>query len=396
MKPKKDYRIDPELDTLFIAKKARAHQLKDHTVVNATLGSFYDEQKNFYHFQTVENAIHHISKEYPYTPTEGIPGVSERWLERLSNGPLTIPHESLLTNGGTGALYVAFDCYLSEHDCVITPIPTWNNNYAMLSHLNVPLKTFKGYHDGAFDVTHLKEMIDQALLDHEKVMVLLNDPAHNPTGYSFSKETWLDILSLLNSYGLKDRIILMVDMAYVDFAELDYNMFQVFQTSLGDLTLLAAISGSKSYSLYGARAGMLVCMSKDLKRVTRFKEAALYSARSSYSLPSSFPAKVIDYLHQTSMASYTEELTHLKTMLKERSQALIHVLNTLKIPYFTYHHGFFITIQDDHPHTRYQQFEEKGIYTIPVEGGIRFAVSSLNAHDLHRIEDILKSLYQHP
>jgi len=394
MKPKHTYRIDPELDTLFIAKKARDHQLKDHDVVNATLGSFYDEDKNFYHFHAVEEAIQHITTEYPYTPTEGVLGVSERWLDRLSQTPLTIPHASVLTNGGTGALYLALDSYVTDKDCVVTPIPTWNNNYAMVDHLHISLYTFEGYQKGSFDIPLLKDTLTRALSHHEKVMVLLNDPAHNPTGYSFSEDTWKDILSLLHAFGMPNRILLMIDMAYIDFAELSYNPFQLFQTYAHTLTILFAVSGSKSYSLYGARAGMLVCMSNDTEDVIRFKEAVIYSARATYSLPSSFPAKVIDYLHQQSLDAYTEELSHLKVMLKERSERLTHILDTLHIPYFTYHHGFFITIKDSDPHTRFKAFETHGIYTIPVEGGIRLAVSSLNAKDFSRIEEILKAIYR--
>jgi len=390
LKPKLDYVIDPALDTLFISKEAREKQLTHEHVINATLGSFYDDHKNFYEFDVIKNAIKNMDTSYPYSPTEGIAHIGLRWLERLATKSFNMPHDMILTLGGTGALYLGFDSYLSASDCVISAIPMWNNNYVMLKHLNIPLRTFEGFIEGKFDLNALKQTLDIALEMHQKVMVLINDPAHNPTGYSLKEDEWISIMLLLESYGLKERILLMVDMAYLDFATLTYNPFLLWQSHLKELTILAALSASKSYSLYGARAGMLLCMSHDIQKVKAFKIATVFSARATYSLPSSFPFKLIDHVHEHSLSLYHDELTDLKALLEKRSEQLLHILNNHQIPYYTYHHGFFVTIFIDNPPLYFETLKQKGIYTIPVEKGLRFAVSALNHHDLTIIDKALE------
>jgi aspartate/tyrosine/aromatic aminotransferase len=379
------------LDTLLIADEARSLQTQDDGVINATIGSIYNEDHEFHAFETIKQSIQALPHNYPYTKPEGLLHVGDLWWEHLSKGSLSLPKKHILTLGGTGALYLLYRSFATSKDIVINAVPTWNNNYQMLEHQGITYDTFYMFNqDHQYDLKTLKDKIDHALLKHEKVFVLVNDPSHNPSGYTMKKEEWKSLFHLIQSYHLNDRIFIINDMAYVDYAEKYYDYFALMNDHLKDLTMFLTFSGSKAFSLYGARVGMLVTVSNDMKRLHDIDHQTKYIARSTYSLPSSFGFQVIEHLLKYQYQSYIQELEETKTLLKSRVTVLKSILEDQKIPYLPYEDGFFITVKTNQPLDVFQTLKEHKIFTIPVEYGIRFAVSSLTNKDIHKLKDILK------
>jgi aromatic-amino-acid transaminase len=391
MKPKNNYNIDTESDTLFIAKKAKDHQLKDDKIVNATVGSIYHDDHTFYHYESVKSAIQTLDHTYPYTLSTGNDLerlVFESWILRHN---YAFKHDSVLSIGGTGALHIGFDSYLNAGDLVISGIPMWSNNYTMLEHLKIELWTFPLFNGNHFNFEALKNKVELAKGKFKRIMILMNDPAHNPSGYQMTKEEWTTLLRYTNEVLNTQDILIMNDMAYLDFSESGRDIFKVLETELKSLLFLAAFSGSKSFSLYGARTGMLMAISNDKEEIETFKEAAIYVARATYSLPSSFGFKVIhDVLTIPKYKEmYLTELNDIKSLLTQRAVLLKQTLDNKNIPYFPYHGGFFLTIQHEHPIQLLADFQSNGIYGIPVEHGLRLAISSLTLKDIERLEALL-------
>ena len=379
------------LDTLLIADEAKSRQLEDDDVINATIGSIYDDQHQFHAFETVKKSIFALPHIYPYTKPEGLLHVGDLWWEHLSKGSLSLPKKHILTLGGTGALYLLYRSIATSKDIVINAVPTWNNNYQMLEHQGITYDTFYMFNkENQYDLNTLKVKIDHALWIHEKVFVLINDPAHNPSGYTMKKEEWLNLLELLQSYQLKDRLFLINDMAYVDYADKTYDYFALINDHLKDLTMFMTFSGSKAFSLYGARVGMLVTVSNHVELLNNIDHQTKYIARSTYSLPSSFGFQVIEHLFKYQYEVYTKELEVTKALLESRVNELVKILEDKKIQYLPYDHGFFMTIKTNQPIIVFERLKTHKIFTIPVEYGIRFAVSSLTSKDINKLKEILK------
>ena len=379
------------LNTLLIADEARSLQKEDDDVINATIGSIYDDKHQFHAFETVTQSIQALPHMYPYTKPEGLLHVGDLWWEHLSKGSLNLPKKHILTLGGTGALYLLYRSVATSKDIVINAVPTWNNNYQMLEHQGITYDTFYMFNkENQYDLNTLKEKIDHALLHHEKVFVLVNDPSHNPSGYTMKKEEWIELFRLIQSYQLHDRLFLINDMAYVDYADKNYDYFALINDHLKDSTMFLTFSGSKAFSLYGARVGMLVTVSNHVELLKEIDTKTRYIARSTYSLPSSFGFQVIEHLLKHQYELYMKELDETKALLKSRVTVLRSILEDKKIPYLPYEHGFFITVKTNQPFTVFQTLKEHKIFTIPVEFGIRFAVSSITNKDINKLKEILK------
>jgi aspartate/tyrosine/aromatic aminotransferase len=378
------------LDTLVIAEEAKLHQERDDDVVNATIGSIIDEHHQFHAFDTVLESISNLNHLYPYTKPEGMLSIGEKWFEHLTKGHLDVPKRHIMTLGGTGALYVLFKSMATSKDIVINAIPTWNNNYQMLAHQHITYETFNMFHEALeFDVETLKHKIIDALNQYEQVFVLLNDPSHNPSGYSMSEASWITILNFVHELNLPERVYIINDMAYVDYADRTYDFYEVINQYLGHTTIFLTYSGSKTFSLYGARVGMLVGISHHQSVLEKMFTSATSIARSTYSLPSSFGFKAIEKVFDDHYDTYIQELQETKALLSKRATQFINILNDKKIQYLPYHHGFFVTVVSHQPLNTYEHLKTHKIYTVPVEHGIRFAISSLTLKDINRLKDVL-------
>ena len=387
MKAKSYYKLNTKGDTLKISKLAREHRLADETVVNATVGSLYDEQHVFYEYEAVKKAIHEGPTAYPYKTSEGDPEVARKWLEHLFEAHTPKQYQAMITNGGTGALSLAMDTYLEPGDIVLSGVPDWTNYQNLVEHGKHQYITFPLFNDqGVYNVEALESLLNQYI--GQRIMIMINDPAQNPTGYSMDKKIWQRVFDCINTYNQERNIILLIDCAYIDYAEHKTIALELLKTQDIPVMTLLVISGSKSFSIYGARIGMLAALSHDDEELASFKEASLYAARGTYSLPSNFGMNVLSHVfkhHET----FINELQSSKHMLQLRGIAFKALLDEKNIKYYPQHDGFFVTLISEDPFDLFEQLKAKKIYAIPVEKGVRVALSSMSLEDIQALHYIL-------
>ena len=71
----------------------------------------------------------------------------------------------------------------------------------------------------AFNVTDFSDKVENLLATQNSLLIILNTPAHNPTGYALSSDEWDKVIEILKSKATKNKkISLLVDIAYIDFA----------------------------------------------------------------------------------------------------------------------------------------------------------------------------------
>lgn len=378
------------LDVLSISKDAKNAKLSGKKIIDATIGMMFDENQQVYTFESVQKAIQNIDHTYAYHQSSGDPDFQEKWLNHYTKKTLQTPHHSITTVGGTGAIFLAVNTFLEENDIIIIQEPYWTNFNTIFKNNNKKYDTFKIDTQDTCH-TNLKEVINRHYDASNKIMIVMNDPSHNPTGQTLNKRDWEHILSIIKSYPNQDKLILLIDLAYIDFSSEAIHIFDMLDTNMNDLLVLCAFSGSKSFSLYGARIGMLTCFTKSESKRNDFKTRSAQVARGTYSLPSSFGEKIISYILEHHYEMYVKELKKINIILKKRAELFIEVLKKYYIRYFKYDSGFFISIKSKDPIKDFMILKENFIYIVPFDDGLRFSIASMTLKDMNMLENILKT-----
>jgi aromatic-amino-acid transaminase len=146
-------------------------------------------------------------------------------------------------------------------------------------------------------------------------IVVLHACCHNPTGCDLSAEQWPQVVELLVSRGL----VPFLDMAYQGFGDgIAEDAFAVQLCLSAGLDFFVATSYSKSFSLYGERAGALsiACASKDaaVRVLSQLKRVI----RTNYSNPPTHGAAAITAVLSTPAlrAIWEEELAGMRQRIK--------------------------------------------------------------------------------
>ena len=68
-----------------------------------------------------------------------------------------------------------------------------------------------------FNAKSFEQSLSELTKTQEQTLIIVNTPAHNPTGYTFTLEDWDKLLAAVKKFPDK-KIVLLVDIAYLDFA----------------------------------------------------------------------------------------------------------------------------------------------------------------------------------
>ena len=378
-------------DTFQIAHQARLAKETYADVIDATVGALFDDEEQFYEYKTVTRMIKRLAvpKHYAYAPTSG----GDAFKAHISDwvfGPYLgmikndFHHDVVATPGASGALYNTFVNYLDEHDTLIMPDIYWTNYLVMLGNINARHLTYPMFKEGSFHFDAFVEATKKVLEHHQKVVCLFNDPAHNPTGYSLSIDEWTRIYDYLNGLVREGaEVIVLYDLAYIDYEGDSHResrrLFEALKTIETDILVIMAFSGSKSFSLYGLRLGAQIALSKNEDHVKAFKHAAVYSARGTWSCPPSTGPLMLGALFSDEMQTkkFEKELDKARVMLRARAKQFLAEAKLAGLPTYPYRGGFFITIPVKDPDLAFDRLAGIHIYTIPVDHGIRIAISSI-------------------
>jgi len=73
--------------------------------------------------------------------------------------------------------------------------------------------------DNKFDCASLEAKVNEILTKQDNILLIINTPAHNPTGYSLTPEDIAKVIEILKAAtkGGK-KAVLLLDVAYIDYA----------------------------------------------------------------------------------------------------------------------------------------------------------------------------------
>ena len=398
----------PIEDTVFaIVKKAKIAKEKvgKENVVDATIGSLYSEEGKIVALESVFTPYDQIQKEVKaayagsFVGNESYRKQVYDWIVKPSGS--TLAHSVIATPGGTGAVALTLSEILDANETVVLPEIAWGSYKLMATMDNLKVKTYALFEGDHFHLDSLKEVCTSVMEEQHKLLLVMNDPCHNPTGYSLTMEEWQAVVDMLNELSTQGPVVLLNDIAYIDYSyDLDHchDYMKLFDQFNENVFAIIAFSCSKSLTSYGLRCGAAILLGKDQEIVRGVEIVFEKAARATWSNVANAAMDNFTYVTTTNKDNYMKEKDMYVKLLKERSDIFTSEAKACGLACYPYKEGFFVTVKIDDNKVRdmyHDKLMENNIFTVKVNKGIRVAVCSLSVDGCKglakRMKDILET-----
>ena len=392
-------RIIPVEDKIFgINQKAKEMIAKEGAdkVINATIGSLLDDEGNLVILSSVVEVLKGLTPiDYAdYAPISGTPDFIKAIKKAAFGSYLPKAYtEAIATPGGTGAIRNTIQNYSKRGDKVLTSDWFWAPYSTIAQDIERNIVTYTLFDEkGSFNAVSFESKVKELLAIQDGLVIILNTPAHNPTGYSFTLEDWNNIISIVKAAteSPSKKITLLVDVAYVDYAgdEEEYRKFYPLLEDLpANILVVIAYSLSKSYTMYGMRSGAMICMTSDQEIAKEFKSVCSFSSRGTWSNCNRAAMATLSniYADEELLAKVTSERQGYCKMLVQRGKAFQKAANEAGLEIVPFDAGFFVSIPCQNPDAVGEELQKAGIFAVPLGKGLRVSVASIS-------EEVCKSL----
>lgn len=387
---KKSADLTPIVDNVFaIVSKAKEDKLKNgnENVIDATIGSLYGEDETLVALDEVFNhydSIDHRTKAAYASSFTGNPDYREAvWNWVIQNAHLDLAHSVIATPGGTGAVDLAIDTFLDEGETVIVPDVAWGN-YATMAECNNKLVEKYSVFDGeVFNIDSVKETVKKVMDKQDRILFIINDPCHNPTGYSLTNDEWKELIEFFNEVSKSHAVIILNDIAYIDYSydlETSRKYMELFNDMSENVMVDVAFSCSKALTSYGLRCGAAVLISKKQESVREAEIVMEKKARATWSnIPNAAMSNFV-WVVTDGKDKYLSEKQKYIDLMKQRSDIFLQEAKECGLDVYPYKEGFFVTLRipdNEFKKKFHEEMMKEHIYTVQVNKGIRVAVCSL-------------------
>ena len=383
-------RIIPKEDKIFgINNRAKAMIAEEgkEKVVNATIGALLDDDGELIVLSSVNDVFKKLSpKEFAeYAPISGTPEFKKAVKQDALRGyePKGFV-EASATPGGTGAIRNTIANYTDRGDSVLVADWYWSPYGTIAAEQGRKVETFTFFNDERkFNAEDFRAKAESLLSKQQRLVIILNTPAHNPTGYSLTTEDWNNVKTVLESLPADKKITLLVDTAYIDFAgdEEEYRSFlPILEEMPENVLTLISHSLSKAYTLYGMRCGALICLAKTEEIAEEFKRVCEFSSRASWSNCARAPQAILSKIYSDPelKAKVFEERQGYREMLLRRGRAFEKAAAECGLEMVPFDAGFFASIPCSNPDEVAARLEKEGIFLVPLAKGLRVSVASVS------------------
>lgn len=386
----------PKSDKVFGINNMANEMAKEKgrdAVVNATIGALTDDSGNLIVLSSVDRVFRGLEpKEYAqYAP---IGGTSEfkAAAVKAAFGSFTANRSVrvVATMGGTGGIKNTVSNYSSPGESILTTDWCWGPYSQICSEIGRGLETFPLFtDDGKFNTKAFSMKVADIIDRQNRLVIILNTPAHNPTGYSMTNADWESVRVCLDEISPDKRIALLIDAAYIDFAgdEDEVRAFLPIVDAMPENVLpIVAYSMSKTFTLYGMRCGAMICMAPNDEIADEFQRCCEFSCRASWSNPvraaQSIIAKI--FADPDLYDAVVAERAGIRDMLIRRGRAFDQAAKDCGLVTVPFSAGFFCSIPHGDPDGLAAKLREEGIFLIPLAKGVRVSVASIS-EDVCRI-----------
>ncbi len=302
--------------------------------VNLGVGVYYDDNGKLPLLkcvQAAEKAMTDDPKARGYLPIDGIAAydaAAKALVFGADSEPVTSGRVATVQGvGGTGALKIGADFLkkLNPNAKVLISDPSWENHRALFTNAGFVVEShpyFDPSANGGWGGINFAGMWAAFNAAPAGTIVVLHACCHNPTGYDITATQWDQVVATVKAKGL----VPFLDMAYQGFGYgLKEDGVAVQKFVDAGLTFFVSTSFSKSFSLYGERAGALsvLCQSKD--EAARVLSQLKIVIRTNYSTPPTHGGAVVAAVMTDPRlrAMWEEELGEMRVRIKAMRQKLV-------------------------------------------------------------------------
>ncbi|AJQ28186.1 aminotransferase class I/II-fold pyridoxal phosphate-dependent enzyme [Pelosinus fermentans] len=383
-------------DKIFGANAAAAKaaaQYGKNKVVNATIGAFMDEQERLACIPTVEKVFKNFSINHiiPYAPIAGLPDYLAAMIElTFADHKPEAYIDAVATAGGTGAIHHTIWNYSEIGDTILTSDWYWGPYKILCQDALRTLDTYTLFDDQQkFNIGAFSAKVREIIAKQNNLVIIINTPAHNPTGFSLSDSDWDQVLDLFKDC-VKDttkHIIPLIDIAYIDYAG-EKNACRSFLKKFGNLPAnilpILACSMSKGFTMYGQRTGVMIGISSNKEIITEFQSINQFTSRATWSNINYSAMKLLADIYQDKslLAQTEQERGEYYALIRKRADIFMREAQEVNLHILPYIAGFFITVPVENPEAVCEKLHDDHIFAVPLAKGIRIAVCAVTSEKM--------------
>ncbi|MDK2823026.1 MAG: aromatic-amino-acid transaminase [Clostridia bacterium] len=378
-----------EPDKIFgvnAAANEKAKMVGKENIVNASIGAFLDANGELITLPTVEKTMYSLDFKdvAAYAPIAGLPDFIKAAIDvTFAEFKPDAYIDGVATPGGSGAIHHAIWNYTEVGDTYLTSDWYWGPYRTMAREMGRKIDTFVTFDEnGNFNLKACLEKVQELARVQKNVLLIINSPAHNPTGFSLTFEEWEQLVAGLKELAEKDEnnIILFVDIAYLDFTPPgSRKFFKLFSKLPANLLVIVAFSMSKGYTMYGYRTGCMIGISSDKEVIEEFFNVNQYSNRGTWSngTRSGMRCLVELWKNPELMDQVKKEREEFRLSLEDRAKTFLDEAKKVGLEVCPYHSGFFITVPTTKSDEIAFKLQDDNIFIVPLARGLRIAICAI-------------------
>jgi aromatic-amino-acid transaminase len=370
-------------------------------IIDSTLGALADDDGNLICLETVYKELKSLPNAQiaAYSQVAGNPDFLEAVQNACFREYKPDAHiRAVATPGGTGSVRHAIFNYTNPGDSVLVCDWFWAPYVTISEEYGRSVTNFTLFNDkGTFNMEAFKEKFEELLRKQKRIVSILNTPANNPTGYSLTDDEWDKVLDLAkeNAKNPENKIVLVVDVAYIDFAGKGSErrkFFSKFANLPENILIIVAYSMSKGYTMYGMRSGAAIGISSNEDIAEEFYYTCMHSNRSNWSNGNTSAMAIMTNISKDAekQKAYEEEVNQTKSMLVSRANAFVEASKKVGLEILPYRDGFFVSIPCKDAKKASEELIKENMYVVALKKGLRFAVCAVSEEKCKLAPAIIK------
>ena len=370
-------------------------------VINATVGALYNDAGDLLVLRSVDRVMKELGpKDYAaYAPIAGTPGFRKAILKAALGSYEPKSYTCAVgTPGGTAAIRNAIANYSCPGDRILTHSWHWAPYKSIAAEMFRGIERFEMFdEEGRFNTADFGYKVKKLTKNQEHLVIIINTPASNPTGYALTMDDWYEVKRILDEVPLEKKIALVIDAAYIDYAgdpEEVRGFLRVADNLRSNILPIIAYSASKTFTMYGCRCAAMICLAHSPEVAEEFEKVNSFSSRATWSNPPRGPQEVIEriYADDDLLAEVEAERAKARDMILDRGRAFEQEAKKCGLETVPFSSGFFVTIPCSDPDRLCEKLNEKNIFLIPFDNGVRVSVAAISEEECRRLPAIIKEM----
>ena len=373
----RDKRLKDAIFGASAACREAAAKVGADKVTNATIGTMIDDEGKLACLPTMERVYRSLPMTdiIAYAPISGLPEYLDAVIDlTFADHKPESYLASVATAGGTGAIHHAVANYAEHGTYVLTSDWFWGTYNVICNECGCKLTNYTLFDEQQhFNLPAYTAKVDEILKGQDSLLVIINTPAHNPTGFSLTEEDWDGVLALTKKYAAQGKkMSILVDIAYIDYAG-EKNETRKFMDKFAGLPdnvlIMFSFSMSKGYTMYGQRTGALIGLSSSKSVIDEFKEINKYTSRQD----------------KTALAQFEKERDDFYKLIQHRGDIFMQEAKECGLNALPYKGGFFLSVPAKDPGAVCDELHKDLVFAVPLKLGVRIAACSVSTEKMKGI-----------